>query len=107
MVGGIRFREITEANLILAGVTEGQSSVLIQADTDAGDELAQLYSVLQLGGVPCPFLPASSSLGASLQIVNRQLCIPVQNYAILLSFTCARGRLWRRQIKAALEPILS
>jgi hypothetical protein len=51
MVGEIRFREITEANLILARVTEGQSYALTQEDTNAGEELAQSYSVLQLGGV--------------------------------------------------------
>jgi hypothetical protein len=51
MFGQIRFREITEANLILARVTEGQSYALTRVDTDAGEELAQLYSVLQLGGV--------------------------------------------------------
>jgi len=51
MVGEIRFREITEANLILARVTEGQPYILTQADHDAGEELAQLHAFLQLGGV--------------------------------------------------------
>jgi len=51
MVGSIRFREIQEANLILARVTRGEPYILTQKDHDAGEELAELHSVLQLGGV--------------------------------------------------------
>lgn len=51
MVGSIRFREIQEANLILARVTKGEPHILTQKDHDAGEELAQLHALLQLGGV--------------------------------------------------------
>jgi hypothetical protein len=51
MVGSIRFREIQEANLILARVTKGEPYILTQKDHDAGEELAQLHALLQLGGV--------------------------------------------------------
>jgi hypothetical protein len=51
MVGQIRFREITEANLILAHVIEGESRILTQDDHAAGEALAQLYTLLQLSGV--------------------------------------------------------
>src|ERR1700741_2839267 len=51
MVGSIRFREIQEANLILARVTKGEPHILTQKDHDAGEELAQLHALVQLGGV--------------------------------------------------------
>jgi len=51
MVGSIRFREIQEANLILARVTKDEPHILTQKDHDAGEELAQLHALLQLGGV--------------------------------------------------------
>lgn len=51
MVGSIRFREVQEANLILARVTKGGPHILTQTDHDAGEGLAQLHALLQLGGV--------------------------------------------------------
>ena len=51
MVGEIRFREIREANLVLARIRRGQQYILTQEDENAGEELAQLYSLLQLSGV--------------------------------------------------------
>jgi hypothetical protein len=51
MVGSIRFREIQEANLILARITKGGPYTLTQKDHDSGEELAQLHAVVQLSGV--------------------------------------------------------
>jgi hypothetical protein len=51
MVGSIRFREIKEANIILARITRGEPHLLTQEDHDAGEELAQLHTLVQLSGV--------------------------------------------------------
>src|SRR6266436_8784893 len=50
MVGSIRFREIQEANLILARTLKGEPYAT-QKHHDAGEELAQLHALLQLSGV--------------------------------------------------------
>jgi hypothetical protein len=51
MVARIRFREIQEADLNLARVTKGEPRMLTQKGRDAGEALAQLHALLQLGGV--------------------------------------------------------